>query len=113
MTLIDPEAISRLRDFGGDKLLRGMIDLFVQNAPVKAAAARTALDAGDAPGVRSALHGLKSSAGQLGAVTVQRACAAGETLAGDGELGECAAHVELIERDLPLACAALRDLRPA
>lgn len=113
MSLIDPEAISRLRDFGGDKLLRGMIDLFVQNAPVKAAAARAALDAGDAPALRSALHGLKSSAGQLGAVSVQRACAAGETLAADGTLGECAAHVELIERDLPRACAELKDLRPA
>lgn len=113
MTLIDSDAISRLRDFGGDKLLRGMIDLFVQNAPGKAAAARAALDAGDASALRAALHGLKSSAGQLGATTVQHACAAGETLAGGGAVAECAPHVQLIERDLPLACAALKELRPA
>lgn len=111
-TLIDQDAISRLRDFGGDKLLRGMIDLFVKYAPAKVADARAAFDSGDAAALRAALHGLKSSAGQLGASTVQQACAAGEHHAGRGEVAACDEHLRVIERDLPLACAALNGLRP-
>jgi HPt (histidine-containing phosphotransfer) domain-containing protein len=102
-----------LRDFGGEKLLKGMIELFVKNAPVKAFDAREALDCGDAAALRSALHALKSSAGQLGAVSVHSACVAGEELASRGDLDGCAAYVQRIEQDLPLACQRLDVLRSA
>jgi len=111
--LIDPPALERLRSFGGDKLLNGMIELFIKNAPTRAADAREALDCGDAAALRAALHGLKSSAGQLGAATVHMACIAGEELASRGELGECAPHVRRIESDLPLACRELESIRSA
>ncbi len=111
--LLDDSAIDRLRGFGGDKLLRGMIELFVKNAPTRAAEAREALDCGDAAALRAALHGLKSSAGQLGAMTVHHACNAGEELASRGELSACATHVERIESDLPLACSQLEAIRNA
>jgi HPt (histidine-containing phosphotransfer) domain-containing protein len=111
--VIDPAAIDRLRDFGGDKLLRGMIELFVKNAPKRVTDARAALDAADAPSLKAALHGLKSSAGQLGATSVHQACAAGEELAALGDVASCAPHVQSIERDLPRACDALLTLRPA
>jgi HPt (histidine-containing phosphotransfer) domain-containing protein len=111
--LIDEAALDRLRGFGGDKLLHGMIELFVRNAPVRAADAREALDCGDSAALRSALHALKSSAGQLGAVSVHEACIAGEELASRGELNACAARVERIETDLPLACERLSRIRGA
>jgi HPt (histidine-containing phosphotransfer) domain-containing protein len=109
--LIDAAALERLRGFGGAKLLNGMIELFVQNAPTRAADAREALDCGDAAALRAALHALKSSAGQLGAHTVHQACIAGEELASRGELGDCAAHVQRIEIDLPIACRELENVR--
>jgi HPt (histidine-containing phosphotransfer) domain-containing protein len=111
--LVDDTAIDRLRSFGGQKLLNGMIELFVKNAPSRAADAREALDCGDAAALRSALHALKSSAGQLGAITVHQACIAGEELASRGELGGCTEHVVRIESDLPLACRQLEGLRSA
>jgi len=111
--LLDEKALERLRGFGGDKLLHGMIELFVNNAPTRAADAREALDCGDAAALRAALHSLKSSAGQLGAVTVHEACIAGEELASRGELTACATHVERIESDLPLACRKLEVIRGA
>lgn len=111
--LIDEAALERLRGFGVDKLLHGMIELFVRNAPARAADAREALDCGDAAALRSALHALKSSAGQLGAVSVHEACVAGEELASRGELNACVPHVQRIETDLPLACARLSDIRGA
>ena len=109
--LVDDTAIERLRSFGGQKLLNGMIELFVKNAPSRAADAREALDCGDAAALRSALHALKSSAGQLGAITVHQACVAGEELASRGELGDCTEHVQRIETDLPGACRQLEGLR--
>ena len=110
---VDDAALQRLRGFGGDKLVRGMIELFLRNAPTRAAEAREALDCGDAAALRSALHGLKSSAGQLGATTVHQACVAGEELASRGELDQCSTHVMRIESDLPLACSQLDAIRLA
>jgi HPt (histidine-containing phosphotransfer) domain-containing protein len=110
--LLEPEAIDRLIGFGGPKLVRGMVELFVMNAPLKAAEAREALDCGDAAALRAALHGLKSSAGQLGAMTVFRACTAGEESASRGELTACAEHVRRLEADLPAACRQLQALVP-
>ena len=112
-SLLDAAALNRLRSFGGEKLLSGMIELFVKNAPTRAADAREALDCGDAAALRAALHALKSSAGQLGAATVYEACVAGEELASRGDLGECAFHVRRIEGDLPLACRELEVIRTA
>jgi len=109
--ILDDSAIARLRGFGGEKLVRGMIELFVRNAPMKAAEAREALDCGDAAALRAALHGLKSSAGQLGALTVHQACNAGEELASRGELSACVPHVQRIEADLPVACDQLDAIR--
>src|SRR5436190_4150837 len=106
--VLDADALERLRGFGGNKLLRGMIELFLKNAPTKAAEAREALDCGDAAGLRAALHGLKSSAGQLGALTVFSACSAGEELASRGDLSGCAQHVLVVESDLPAACRQLQ-----
>lgn len=109
--LIDSAALDRLRGFGGDKLLHGMIELFVRNAPTRAADAREALECGDAAALRAALHALKSSAGQLGLVSVHEACVAGEELASRGELSPCARHVARIESDLPRACRELDAVR--
>ncbi len=109
--LIDSDALARLRGLGGDALLHGMIELFLRNAPGKAAEAREALDCGDAAALRSSLHALKSSAGQLGAVSIHQACVAGEELASRGDLADCAPHVARIEADLPRACRQLESVR--
>ena len=109
--MLDQAAIDRLKGFGGAKLVRGMIELFLSNAPLKAADAREALECGDTAALRAALHGLKSSAGQLGAQSVYQACIAGEELASRGELLPCAPHVERIEADLPRVGRELRALR--
>lgn len=109
--MLDQAAIDRLKGFGGPNLVRGMIELFLSNAPIKAADAREALECGDSAALRAALHGLKSSAGQLGAQTVYQACIAGEELASRGELSPCAPHVERIEADLPRVSRELQSLR--
>lgn len=108
--IVDPNAIDRLRGFGGPNLVRGMIELFLSNAPLKAADAREALECGDSAALRAALHALKSSAGQLGAQSVYQACMEGEELASRGDLTPCVSHVERIEADLPRVSRELQSI---
>ena len=82
----DPEALERLRRFGGGKLLTDMIALFLEAVPQRLAAAREGMLRGDAPAVEHALHALKSSSAQLGALRMHRLSVEGEQLAKAGTL---------------------------
>ena len=70
----DVNALKRLERFGGPKLRAEITSLFLQEAPSRIASARAALAGGDIEGVRSVGHMLKSSAGQMGAVGIQKIC---------------------------------------
>jgi HPt (histidine-containing phosphotransfer) domain-containing protein len=83
---LDQSALDRLQRFGGGKLLREMIALFLAAAPERLAAARDGVENGDAPAAEMALHSLKSSSAQLGAMRMQRLCEQGEQLARTGVL---------------------------
>jgi HPt (histidine-containing phosphotransfer) domain-containing protein len=82
----DPAALDRLARFGGAKLLREMIRLFLEAAPARIDAARAAVKDRDVSGAEQALHSLKSSAAQLGAMRMQRLSQAGEERARAGSL---------------------------
>jgi HPt (histidine-containing phosphotransfer) domain-containing protein len=82
----DQSALDRLERFGGPKLLREMIALFVADAPRRIVLASDAAARGDLGGLEQALHSLKSSAAQLGALRMQRICERGELLAQGGSL---------------------------
>ena len=64
---LDPEAIARLRQLGGDTFVQKMIEIFLNYVPTKLAAARAGLLAGDLKAVADAVHPLKSSSGGIGA----------------------------------------------
>ena len=80
----DPEALERLRRFGGGKLLGDMITLFLAAVPQRLDAARRGLARGDCHVVEHELHALKSSAAQLGALRMHRLSQQGESLAKAG-----------------------------
>jgi two-component system sensor histidine kinase/response regulator len=101
----DASALDRLKRFGGGKLLREMIALFLAAAPERIAAARHGHLAADAPAVELALHSLKSSAAQLGAIRLQRLSDRGERLAKGGSLSELPILVKELEEEL----ARVRD----
>jgi HPt (histidine-containing phosphotransfer) domain-containing protein len=83
---VDPAALDRLRRFGGRTLLARMIDLFLIAVPERLDAAARAGATGDAEGVERALHSLKSSSAQLGAMRMQRLSEQGEHRARTGSL---------------------------
>jgi HPt (histidine-containing phosphotransfer) domain-containing protein len=82
----DASALERLERFGGGTLLRKMIALFLAAAPERIETARCAAVRGDHAAVELALHSLKSSAAQLGAMRLQRLSEQGEQLARAGSL---------------------------
>ena len=96
----DPEALARLKRFGGDRLLSRMIALFLTAAPERIAAARTASAMGDVPAAELALHSLKSSSGQLGAVRMQQLSEQGEHHARRGSLDGVAQLADELEQEL-------------
>jgi FOG: HPt domain len=97
---LDPAALERLNRFGGGKLLREMIRLFLMAAPERIAAARAGLEGGDANAVEMALHALKSSSAQLGAMRMQKLCERGEMLGRAGTLEPVTAIVRDLEEEL-------------
>lgn len=66
-TVLDPEAIARLRRLGGQVLTGKMASLFLDLAPRRLTAAQAGLEARDPETVWRAAHSLKSSAGNIGA----------------------------------------------
>ena len=68
---LNPSAIERLVRLGGEKFAGDMIDLFFSYGGKKIAEARQAQQAGKLVALADAVHPLKSSAGNVGAVLVQ------------------------------------------
>ena len=108
---IDAAALDRLRRFGGHSLLGRMIDLFLVAAPERIEAASRARAAGDAEGVERALHSLKSSSAQLGALRMQRLSEQGEHQARAGSLDDVAQVTSALDEELARVRDWLLDAR--
>ena len=96
----DPSALDRLKKFGGDKLLGEMIALFLATAPERIAAARAAGARKDVDGAERALHSLRSSAAQLGAMHLQCLSEQGEHRARAGSLDGLTQLADGLEQEL-------------
>ncbi|TVP57089.1 MAG: Hpt domain-containing protein [Gemmatimonadales bacterium] len=89
--LLDPAAFVRLREWGGDELLRKMIELFIQNTPARMDQIRTGVTDGDADAIERGAHSLKSSCGNLGAEQTRALAQRMETLGEESRLDEARA----------------------
>jgi HPt (histidine-containing phosphotransfer) domain-containing protein len=88
--VIDRTQLDRLAArFGADFVAR-MIDLFVSQGEERIVAAQGALAAGDVPAITAAAHGLKSSAGNIGAMALMEQS---DTLERRGRAGDSAAEL--------------------
>jgi HPt (histidine-containing phosphotransfer) domain-containing protein len=107
----DATALERLRRFGGAKLLGEMISLFLEAAPERIAAVRAAHDASNAAGAEIALHSLKSSCAQLGAMRMQRLSEEGEHSTRGGSLDGLLHLTDELDRELALVRQWLTGVR--
>jgi HPt (histidine-containing phosphotransfer) domain-containing protein len=106
---VDPEALARLERFGGQALLREMATLYLASAPERIAAVEAALAADDVVAAEYALHSLKSSSAQLGALRLARLCEAGEQITRGGRLAGVTDVVEAGRAELARVTAWLTD----
>ena len=95
----DADALARLRKWGGEKLVRDMLRLFRAQVFERVAAARNGIRTRDAAEVERAAHALKSSCGQLGAVSMQALCAKIEAHAQRSEWPELPAMLLALEEE--------------
>jgi len=117
MNVIDSETIEALRSLqeeGEDDLLVELIDLFLQDAPGRIAAIRSAVESRDWIGVAERAHSLKGSCASLGAVQMATLCARLETVGRDVTQRPGAVGLqEELERQYGLVRDALERLRDA
>lgn len=65
--IIDPQALERLKEWGGDKLAGQMVRLFLKNTGARMDQIRTGVAGGDLNEAEKGAHSLKSSAANIGA----------------------------------------------
>lgn len=108
--IINPAAIQRLSDWGGEDLLGRMVQLFLENTPARMDQIRTCVngDPGDQP-LRGA-HSLKSSAANLGADQLRVLCQTIEDLASEGEIGTIREMLPPLEEAFSAACGELEAI---
>jgi HPt (histidine-containing phosphotransfer) domain-containing protein len=69
--VIDPQALDRLREWGGDKLAGQMVRLFLKNSGTRMDQIRNGTAAGDHEEAERGAHSLKSSAANIGAESLR------------------------------------------
>ena len=105
---LDPSAATRLRRLGGERLLREMLELFLQLGPERLAAADAA--SGDLEAAERACHSLKSAAGNVGATALQAAAAEAERAAGTRDRAALAAATQNLRSTYASVEGELRKL---
>lgn len=106
-TIINPEALARLEEWGGTELVDQMIRLFIQNSPERMEQIRTVFgaDPGDLPERGS--HSLKSSAANVGAERLREIATRIERAAHESEFDEIRTLVPELENVFTEAIDAL------
>ena len=108
--VLDPAAIERLREWGGPSLPQRLIEIFLSQVPGRMELIQSGGAGRDAHAVETGAHSLKSSAGNLGAVRLQRLAGEAEALARDGRMEELVDRLGELEEAFTSACEELRSL---
>ena len=104
---LEPKALALLRRVGGDALLAQLAAAFLGQAGTRLEAARAGVGAGDPAPVERAMHTLKSSSRQLGAMALGDLCAETEALAARGELAPLSGILDRVGEELERVRSAL------
>jgi HPt (histidine-containing phosphotransfer) domain-containing protein len=103
------DALDGLRALGGDGLVRQMVSIFIDHSAGRIDALRSALDAGDLPGVAGAAHTLKGSSRQLGLSAMADACLALEQACKGGDASTAQTLAAAVHESYTAAAALLRE----
>jgi CheY-like chemotaxis protein len=113
---IDPHALEEIRAMernGARNLLRRLVDTYAVSSRSLVQAAETAFAADDVAALTQAVHTLKSSSANLGALRFSRLCAEIEALARQQRLADARGRWQASRAEYDAAVAALLALRDA
>jgi len=114
--ILNPEAIAALRavspDDGG-AFFTELIDIFLQDTPLRIKELEDALATGNVPLATRAAHSIKGSAGNFGASGLAAVALEMETAAKAGQLAAVAARQSALAQQFALVRDALLPLRSA
>jgi HPt (histidine-containing phosphotransfer) domain-containing protein len=113
--IIDPQALDRLKDWGGDKLANQMVRLFIKNSGTRMDQIRKGASEGDLREAERGAHSLKSSAANIGAEVVRAFATQVESASLDNDMdtlrrvlpeletaySEAMAELETMEQGMP------------
>ena len=85
-TSLDPDALTRLGTWGGDKLVGQMVRLFLDNSGTRMGQIRAGDAQGDVDLAEKGSHSLKSSAANVGAQVVRELAGEIENAATSGDM---------------------------
>ena len=107
----DQSALRMIFRIGGERLVRRLIDLFCENALKLVNDARVGEQAADLEVVERAMHSLKSTAGQLGAVRLRRLAEEIERLAQNQDADVVSTRFHALEAALEQARVYMGEQR--
>lgn len=84
--IIDPQALERLKEWGGDKLAGQMVRLFLKNTGTRMDQIRAGVSDGSLEEAERGAHSLKSSAANIGAESLRTLATRMESAALDSNL---------------------------
>jgi HPt (histidine-containing phosphotransfer) domain-containing protein len=108
--VLDAQALDRLREWGGDKLLAQMIRLFLENAPARMEQIRSGVGGDQVAEAEKGAHSLKSSAANIGAMSVRALAADAERAASAGDAALVASLLPALEDAFSRAISALESV---
>lgn len=113
--VLDPEVLESLRELGGEDdpgLFAELVQLFLEDTPVRIKDLDSAVDQSDAHAIELAAHALKSSAANLGAMQLSRLFKQIEAAGRDQDLERAATLVaesnQAYEKVREALCAQVR-----
>ncbi|MBM4185453.1 MAG: Hpt domain-containing protein [Gemmatimonadetes bacterium] len=95
--IIDPQALERLREWGGEKLAGQMVPLFLKNSGTRMDQIRAGVTGTDLQEAERGAHSLKSSAANIGAETLRTLATRMEGAALDGSVETAGALLPELE----------------
>jgi HPt (histidine-containing phosphotransfer) domain-containing protein len=106
-TIIDPTALERLEGWGGTKLSREIVRLFLDHGPSRVDQIREAMEGDDLEVPERGAHSLKSSAANVGAEQLQGVASEIEAAASGGDLQLVRDLIPNLEQAYALAAGEL------
>jgi HPt (histidine-containing phosphotransfer) domain-containing protein len=108
--VIDPQALERLKEWGGDKLATQMVRLFLKNSGTRMDQIRNGVKDEDPDEAERGSHSLKSSAANIGAETLRGLATNVELAALDQDLDELRSLLPRIEAAYAVVMTELEAL---